>query len=44
MDKEALKAAVCSAIDAAKADIEKLPCALKANRSLALRKPKRQKK
>ena len=36
MDKEALKAAVCSAIDAAKADIEKLALCIESEPELAM--------
>ena len=44
MDKEALKAAVCSAIDAAKADIEKLALCIESEPELGFKETKTAKK
>ena len=44
MDKEALKAAVCSSIDAAKADIEKLALCIESEPELGFKETKTAKK
>ena len=44
MDKEALKAAVCGAIDAAKADIEKLALCIESEPELGFKETKTAKK